>query len=364
MTESLPKLVSKSSLPEQVYPRNCTFSKQDWDAIAPFWYPIAFSRDVQSAPVATTLLDQRLVVWRTAAGLSVADDICLHRGVPLSMGHLENDQIVCKYHGFHYSAAGQCTKIPANPNAKIPAKLCLKTYPVREAYGLVWTTLTGKISNSSANGGPERTDLPVYPEWETAEYQQILPDAVDLEAAAGRQMEGFLDVAHFAWVHAESFGDRNNPAVPSYQVTHTPNSIRASYWSTVSNFPKGLQHRAPKDFQWLRDFEIFLPFTALLRVHFPENGRLCILNAASPISARKTRVFCPICRNFDQDQPLEPVYEFNYQIFNEDKEIVESQYPEDLPLDLRVEAHIEADQTSIAYRKGLASLGLSRVYTA
>ncbi|MEO1683249.1 MAG: aromatic ring-hydroxylating dioxygenase subunit alpha, partial [Cyanobacteria bacterium J06631_12] len=81
-------------------------------------------------------------------------------------------------------------------------------------------------------------------------------------------------------------------------------------------------------------------------------------------SARKTRVFCPICRNFDQDQPLEPVYEFNYQIFNEDKEIVESQYPEDLPLDLRVEAHIEADQTSIAYRKGLASLGLSRVYTA
>ncbi|MEL6899830.1 MAG: aromatic ring-hydroxylating dioxygenase subunit alpha [Cyanobacteria bacterium J06606_4] len=344
---------SRNSQSVQTYPRNCTFSKQDWDAIAPFWYPIAFSRDVQTDPVAATLLDQRLVIWRTSTGLSVANDLCLHRGVPLSMGHLEADQIVCKYHGFHYSAEGQCTKIPANPEAKIPAKLCLKTYPVREAYGLVWTTLR-----------EGKKDLPIYPEWDTADYQQILPEAVDLEAAAGRQMEGFLDVAHFAWVHADSFGDRSNPVVPSYQVTHTPNSIKASYWSTVSNFPKGLQHRAPKDFKWLRDFEIFLPFTALLRVHFPENGRLCILNAASPVSARKTRVFCPICRNFDQEQPLEPVYEFNYQIFNEDKEIVESQYPEDLPLDLRLEAHIEADQTSIAYRKGLAALGLSRVYTA
>ncbi|MGB3668637.1 MAG: aromatic ring-hydroxylating dioxygenase subunit alpha, partial [Phormidesmis sp.] len=87
------------------------------------------------------------------------------------------------------------------------------------------------------------------------------------------------------------------------------------------------------------------------------------LNAASPVSARKTRVFSPICRNFDQDQPLEPVYDFNYQIFNEDKEVVEAQYPEDLPLDLRVETHIEADQASIAYRKGLAGLGLSRLYT-
>ncbi|MEO0867065.1 MAG: aromatic ring-hydroxylating dioxygenase subunit alpha, partial [Cyanobacteria bacterium J06642_11] len=35
-----------------------------------------------------------------------------------------------------------------------------------------------------------------------------------------------------------------------------------------------------------------------------------------------------------------------------------------LPLDLRTECHIEADQTSIAYRRGLAKLGLSKVYTA
>jgi phenylpropionate dioxygenase-like ring-hydroxylating dioxygenase large terminal subunit len=335
------------------YPKDCTFTPSDWDALAPFWYPIAFSRAVQDQPIAAKLLDQRLVIWRTAAGVSVANDLCLHRGVPLSMGHVEGDNLVCKYHGFHYATTGQCVLIPADPNAHIPAKLCLTTYPVLEAYGLIWTSLGGGTH-----------PLPEFSEWAHPDYQQILPEAVAVEAAAGRQMEGFLDVAHFAWVHSESFGDRSNPIVPRYEVSPTPQGIKAVYLSNVSNLPKGLQDRAPADFQWLRTFEVFFPFTARLTVDFPNNGKLCILNAASPVSARKTRVFCPICRNFDQDQDLEPVYQFNYQIFAEDKEVVEAQYPEDLPLELRAESHIQADQTSIAYRKGLAAIGLGANYTA
>ncbi|MBW4539972.1 MAG: aromatic ring-hydroxylating dioxygenase subunit alpha [Myxacorys chilensis ATA2-1-KO14] len=342
-----------NTVQKATYPRGCTFAPSDWDALAPFWYPIAFSREVNEQPIAATLLDQRLVIWRTSAGVSVANDLCLHRGVPLSMGHLSDDQLVCKYHGFHYAADGRCVLIPADPAASISAKLCLKTYPVKEAYGLIWTSLAG--------GEPP---LPEFHEWNDPHYQQILPSAVDLDAASGRQMEGFLDVAHFAWVHAESFGDRNNPLVPRYEVEQTATGICARYLSTVSNFPKGLQDLAPADFQWLRVFEVFFPFTARLTVHFPNDGRLCILNAASPVSARKTRVFCPICRNFDQDMPLEPVYEFNHQIFAEDKEVVEAQYPEDLPLDLCAEFHIGADQTSIAYRRGLGNLGLGRSYTS
>ena len=156
-----------------VPPKGCTFSPTDWQAIAPFWYPVAFSHEVNDRPVAATLLDQRLVIWRTAAGLSAANDICLHRGVPLSMGHLKDDQIICKYHGFHYDASGQCSLIPANPQASIPSQLCLKTYPVKEAYGLVWTTLAGSANDEDA--------LPFFPEWTDADYQQIVPDGISLE---------------------------------------------------------------------------------------------------------------------------------------------------------------------------------------
>lgn len=345
-------------------PRHCTFSPSDWAILSQFWYPVAWSRDLGRSPLAAVLLDQRLVIWRTAAGISIANDLCLHRGVPLSLGQVQGDQLICKYHGFHYNGAGQCTLIPANPQAKIPARLCLKTYPVREAFGLIWTCLAGAIAPAPIAPLP----LPPFPvqfsEWDHPDYQQILPEFVEIEAAAGRQMEGFLDVAHFAWVHQESFGDRNNPYVPEYTASPTPQGLVAEYISSVSNFPKGLEDRAPADFLWRRLFEVFLPFTARLTVSFPGEGRLCILNAASPVSARKTRLFCPICRNFDQDQPLEPVYEFNRQVFSEDKAVVEAQYPEDLPLELRAECHIQADQTSILYRKQLGALGLGEGYTA
>jgi phenylpropionate dioxygenase-like ring-hydroxylating dioxygenase large terminal subunit len=187
---------------------------------------------------------------------------------------------------------------------------------------------------------------------------------VELEASAGRQIEGFLDVGHFAFVHVETFGDSTNPEVPTYEVTPTANGFQADYLSTVSNYPKHLQHLSPPGFKWRRLFEVFLPFTAKLSVFFPKDGRLHILNAACPVSARKTRVFVPICRNFDKDAPLQDTLDFNQQVFAEDKAIVEQQYPEDLPIDLQEEVHIRADRSSITYRQKLAALGLGRAFTA
>jgi hypothetical protein len=87
-------------------------------------------------------------------------------------------------------------------------------------------------------------------------------------------------------------------------------------------------------------------------------------NKQNAASARKTRLFVPICRNFDKDAPLQATLDFDYQIFAEDIAIVERQFPEDLPIDLRLEAHFPADRSSIAYRGGLAEIGLGRSYTA
>ncbi len=232
----------------------------------------------------------------------------------------------------------------------LPSQMCLEMYPAIEAYGLVWTTLAGGT----------QPVLPHFPEWDDLHYQQILPDSIFLKTSAGRQMEGFLDVAHFAWVHTETFGNANNPVVPSYEVEMTDRGLIADYFSTVSNFPKALQHLGPEGFEWHRRFEVFLPFSARLTVYFPGHDRLCILNLASPMTSQTCRMFVPICRNFDRQESLEPVYTFNYQVFAEDKAMIEAQRPKELPLDIRSEAHIQADRTSIAYRKGLLNLGLGR----
>jgi phenylpropionate dioxygenase-like ring-hydroxylating dioxygenase large terminal subunit len=338
----------KTKPPALPLPRPCTFSAQNWQILAQHWYPIAFLQDIMTKPLAVTLLDQPLVVWRTQHGITIANDRCPHRGVPLSMGEVRDDRLVCPYHGLHYDAIGHCSQIPAHPDATIPPTLCLQTYPVQEAYGLLWTCLAGQTTQI----------LPEFVEWNDSSYQQILPDALTVNTSAGRQVEGFLDVSHFAWVHTETFGSQDNPLVPKYEVRGSDRGFSADYWSQVSNFPKGLEHLAPVGFEWRRLFEVFLPFTAKLTVFFPEGGRLCILNAASPISSTQTRMFAPICRNFDRALDLEPVYTFNRQVFAEDQRMIEAQVPKELPLDLTAEVHIPADRSSIAYRRGLRQMGL------
>lgn len=336
-------------------PRGSTFTLSDWQALAPFWHPVAFSREVTTRPFGARLLDERIVLYRTAGGaITAARDLCLHRGVPLSMGFVEGEHLVCAYHGLRYDEAGRCVCIPAHPGAAIPPKLQLTTYPAQERYGLVWVRL--------ADDGPR--DLPNFDEWNDPAYLQVLPNSVELNASAGRQIEGFLDVSHFAFVHVDTFGESTNPEVPNYPVRPTPNGFQADYVSTVSNYPTHLKHLNPPGFQWRRLFEVFLPFTAKLTVFFPNNGQLHILNATCPVSARQARVFVPICRNFDKDAPLQPTLDFNHQVFEEDKRIVEQQYPDELPIDLHDEVHIRADRSSITYRQKLAALGLGRSFTA
>lgn len=348
-------LLSSAVPSKETLPRDCTFSASDWHALAPFWYPVAFSSEVTDKPYGARLLDERVVVYRLSDGsLAAAKDICYHRGAPLSLGHVEGDEIICKYHGLRYNAEGRCTCIPAHPKGAISPRLRLHTFPVREAFGLVWVRLV------------ERGEalLPEMKEWDDPSYLQVLPDSVTMKASAGRQMEGFLDVSHFAFVHLETFGKGENPEVPDYTVEQTPQGFVADYYSTVSNYSVGYKHLNPPGFLWRRRFEVFTPFTAKLTVFFPGDGQLHILNVASPVSARKTRLFVPICRNFDRDAPLQATLDFNHQVFAEDQAIVEQQYPEDLPLDLQAEAHFPADRSSIAYRKRLAALGLGRSFTA
>ncbi len=143
----------------------------------------------------------------------------------------------------------------------------------------------------------------------------------------------------------------------------TAKGFVVDYRSDIGNYPIGVNGRAGADFEWLRHFEVHLPFTATLTIHFPDDGRLVIMNAASPVSARKTRLFAPIARNFDKDLPVADVYAFNLRIFEEDRAIVESQRPQFLPLDFAPEAHIPADRSSLAYRRGLKHMGFGQFFS-
>ena len=332
------------------------FEDQDWHILAQHWYPVARIQDVTSTPQQVMLLDVKMALYRTeSGGIHLVRDICPHRGVPLTKGWVEGENIVCPYHGLQYNAEGQCVKIPAQPElTKISARFSLTKFPVVEKYGLVWTSIFSR-DISHAN-------FPVLDTWDTTENQSILPPYVDIAGSSGRQLEGFIDVAHFAWVHQQSFAARKNPVVPKYSTERTDYGLHTEYISDVSNYPHGLQYMAPEGFLWKRVFDVYPPFSAILTVHFPQQGILKILNACCPVSHNKTRLFVPLTRNFDTTGDLEAVYEFNAQIFAEDQDMVESQKPEELPLDITMEAHFEADRSSTLYRRILAEWGLSKRY--
>lgn len=337
-------------------PLGCTFDPEDWHVLARYWYPVALAREIADKPVGTKLLDQPLVIYRSGDEVVVATDVCPHRGVPLSLGAAHDDGVVCPYHGLRFGSGGKCVHVPAHPARDIPARLHLRTYPSFERYGLIWTCLDAE------GDAPAAGDIPDMPHWDEPEFQQITCPWIDINGFAGRQLEGFLDVAHFAFVHTETFADPENAEVPAYAPRRTDYGFEAEYWSTVGNYPIGVAQRGVPGFNWLRHFRCHLPFTATLEIHFPGTDRLVIMNAASPVSARVTRLFAPIARNFDTDLPVQDVYDFNKRIFEEDKAIVEAQMPEWLPLEPVDEAHIPADMSSMTYRRGLKSLGLKRFF--
>jgi vanillate O-demethylase monooxygenase subunit len=336
---------------EPTLPDGSRFEPDEWQILARAWYPVAPSADVGAAPYAATLLDENLVAYRVRGELVVARDLCPHRGVPLSLGTHDEDGIVCAYHGLRYGVEGRCNRIPSAPTQRIPARLKLQTFPAIDRYGLIWTCL-----RPAAGAAP---DLPTMPHWDDPGFQQIVCPTFDIGGSAARQVEGFIDVAHFAWIHTRTFADPKKPEVESYTTVETPQGFYADYVSGIGNYPIGVNGSAPQGFRWLRHFEVHLPFTATLTIHFPDDGRLVIMNAASPVSAVKTRLFAPIARNFDQHLPIADVYAFNRRIFEEDRRIVESQRPQRLPLDMTDEMHIPADASSIAYRRGLKRFGLS-----
>ncbi len=337
-------------------PRGCTFTEPDWRVLADYWHPVAFSHEVGSAPAHARLLDMDLVVWRTSQGVMVARNLCLHRGSELTQGRLDGDELVCAYHGWRYGPDGRCTRIPAQPaSRRISPTIRLLTYPVQERYGLVWTCLSGE----------PRRGLPDFPEAEDPGYRWLSLPPLDWNTSAARQVDNFLDVSHFPFVHRETFGNAAEPEIPEIPVRTTDYGLTYDYNFNANN-PDQSPMNGGDTLVWETSYHVALPFAVRLWERFPAKGEAyhVVFNVASPVSARKVRAFFFVCRNFDFDVPAHEIMDWEGKVMNEDKAIVEGQRPEELPLDLSAELHVQSDRMTIAYRRQLAALGLGADYSA
>lgn len=337
-------------------PHHCTFAEDEWRALARHWYPIAYADEVVDRPLARTLLDQPLIVYRTTGRrVVVARDLCIHRGVPLRLGWQEGDELVCAYHGFRFGADGRCTTVPAQPDLPVPRKLCLETYASIERYGLIWTCLAPDPDQPSSP--------PDWPELEDPAFLMLHDPPPEWDVTPGRQLENFIDVGHFSWIHTGTFGNRERPEVALYEVERTPTGFHVEYPYEAANSAGSGLGDTPTIQRWMT-YDLHLPLACRLTVDYGEDRKHCIFDAPTPVSRRKTRIFFFIARNFDHHVPARQLLDWENSILAEDKPIVESQRPEDLPVDLSEEFHIRSDRFATAFRGAMKQLGLGRHYSA
>jgi phenylpropionate dioxygenase-like ring-hydroxylating dioxygenase large terminal subunit len=310
------------------------------------WHVIARSADIEEGKVAgARLLGEDLVVWRSGGKAQVWLDVCVHRGTRLSMGWVDDCEIVCPYHGWRYNTEGKCTRIPAHPDQPPPAKARAATYPVREQYGFIWTCL-----------GTPTQDLPPFPEWDDPAFRKEHAGPYPFLASGFRAVENFIDASHFPFVHAGFNGDPRNPdrleeytvAFDEHGLVTGPVHVRQFY---------GDHRGVPVDAAYT--YHVFRPLTAYFSKDTGGGNRFCTFLTATPIDHAECIVWLCVAINFGDHLTVAQIRARQDLIFGQDRRIVESQRPERIPLDLHEELHVRSDKLAVEYRKWLKQLGVT-----
>ncbi len=307
------------------------------------WHVVARSEEVANGQAkAARLLDEDIVVWRTGDEVRAWQDLCIHRGTRLSLGRVQDDCLICPYHGWVYNTEAKCVSIPAHPEQIPPIRARVKTYHARERYGWIWVSL----------GEPTR-DVPPFAEWDQPEFRKIACGPYHFHASAPRVVENFLDVAHFPFVHEGYLGDPRHTEISNYEAEVNENGVIARDIRVWQPDPDGTG--IGKDVAYT--YQALRPLTA----YFVKQAEqmFSILFAVTPVSEFETQGWMWMNMNYGYEIPEQQLREFQDTVSAQDIPIVESQRPERLPLDLQAELHLRSDRTAIAYRKWLNSLGVT-----
>jgi vanillate O-demethylase monooxygenase subunit len=310
-------------------------------ALRSYWHPVAASEKVTDQPYAVELLGQRIVLWRSGGQVVAFRDLCIHRGVRLSIGSIQDGNLVCAYHGWRYGTSGECVLIPSQPaDAAIPRKARVDRYLAEERYGLVWVCLEEPVAPL-----PEFPQ-PGFPRFGSPGTAWFLME-FDWQVNPARMTENSMDHSHFPFIHPGMLGDPERPIYPEVEVELLEQGMAYVIDNHANNS--------------LRYYRLTLPFTLEISVidkTDPER-RVAMLFPASPVSAKRTRHWFVSVRNHDLEVPTSELAEQDVAVFFQDQRIVENQYPEELPLDIREELHLKrADKPALEYRRLLQKMGV------
>lgn len=299
------------------------------------WYAIAWTNEAVQKLVARQICGKKMVFYRTSGGKAVVlDDSCWHRLLPLSLGYLEGDNVVCGYHGLAFEPGGRCVHMPSqdtiNPSA------CVRSYPVEERHRLIWVW----------TGDPALADPAKIPDLHWQDDAEWAGDGGRIHVNSNYRLvvDNLMDLTHETYVHAGSIGNEAVAESP-FSVSHKGRTATVTRWminSEPAAFWKNQLKKIYSDLGLVDRWQI-IEFEAPCSVKIdvgaaptgtgaPEGDRSkgingYVVNTITPETESTSHYFWSFCRNYNiQDQSLTNALRDGVRaIFAQDEVVLEAQ---------------------------------------
>ena len=294
------------------------------------WYVAACSREIgENQLLGRTLLDEPVVIWRTAGEAVALADRCSHRAVPLSLGRVVEGTLQCGYHGVCFDAQGACVKIPGQ--GLPPTALPVRAYPLVERHGFIWLWF----------GEAASADPGLIPDAHTADDPgwAAVGDRMLVECAHELIVENLNNHSHVQYVHP-GIGAAGMADTESH-MERIGDTVESKHWLLNSqappHFAKAGNFTGPVD-RWFHT--TFLPPTtitldlgcAVAGSGAPEGDRsqgvaFSQWHLITPETAATSHYFWVYARNFalDSEAVTAQIRATAQQTFEEDRVILEAQ---------------------------------------
>ena len=314
------------------------------------WYVLGLSDEVREKPVGVHALGQDFVLFRDKDGKAhCLADTCIHRGGSLCRGKVIDGSVECPYHGWRFDGAGDCVEIPSlEPEAKIPKRARVDSYPTEERYGWIWVFL-GDLS------AEERPPLPeFFPEHDmnTGEWRFNRGEMV-FDCNWVRAIENGVDRTHAVWVHTD-FGNPERKVPKPFEVIDDGVSLYCKSSSKPIN-KRGIWRDEIPDDRGERDnaVRIFVPAPCIrIEMYMEPPKTMFIVTAYTPINDHQTRLLFTHAKNFMTDEKYdEDTLARMFTVLNEDGVILNHIKPRRMPPSLSDELLLDSDRHGVMFRK-------------
>jgi phenylpropionate dioxygenase-like ring-hydroxylating dioxygenase large terminal subunit len=311
---------------EQPWPRN-------------IWYQAGWSTELGAQPLARTICNQPLVIYRGPDGkVGVLEDRCCHRGAALSMGEVTPQGLQCGYHGMIFDAAGKCVHIPGQDT--IPPQARVRSFPVVERQEFIWVWL----------GDADKADERLIVDYPWNDDPKNWPHKHGMSRVNCNYMllmDNLMDLTHIPFIHRRTVGggvvmEQVNAKV---DVTRTERGVHFIRWmlgiTPPPTYVKGAGFAPGTKVDRWQEFEFFAPASviqwtgalpvgrnALENRDQPGGFTLRMYHGAAPETEHSCHYFWTGANGYRIDDPAatQQLYDELASTFQEDIAFLETQY--------------------------------------